>query len=216
MVFIHSFLDAKSPWVSRNFCTRWGHRKWHHKSDKMVAYSIKNYPSCTKLLWCHFLGPHPVHGISANPGWNLNYYTQKENQNGSPTTVRKRNNLTTSVTLLDELPSKTTRVFSNKRQWCYATWWLLRTWWLSDLNWSDRVKVRMSTRKQRCESLKKAQPCRNIVKYVTFSSSNYASSLCYKKKNKYKTLPLCKKIGNCPNSQDHDNCEGKKTPPTPT
>ncbi len=23
--------------------------------------------------------------ISANPGWNLNYYTQKENQNGSPT-----------------------------------------------------------------------------------------------------------------------------------
>ncbi len=44
-------------------------------------------------------------------------------------TVRKRNNLTISVTLLDELPSMTTIVFSNKRQWCYATWWLLRTWY---------------------------------------------------------------------------------------
>ncbi len=41
-------------------------------------------------------------------------------------TVRKRNNLTTSVTLLDELPSITTIVFSNKRQWCYASslWFL--------------------------------------------------------------------------------------------
>ena len=36
-------------------------------------------------------------------------------------TVRKRNNLTTSITLLDELPSMTTIVFSNRRQWCYAT-----------------------------------------------------------------------------------------------
>ena len=32
-----------SPWVSRNSCTGWGHRKWHHKSDKMVASSIKSY-----------------------------------------------------------------------------------------------------------------------------------------------------------------------------
>ena len=45
-------------------------------------------------------------------------------------TVRKRNNLTTRVTLLDELPSMKTIVFSNKRQWCYATWWLLPSWWL--------------------------------------------------------------------------------------
>ncbi len=29
-------------WVSRNSCTGWGHRKLHHKSDKMVAYSIKS------------------------------------------------------------------------------------------------------------------------------------------------------------------------------
>ncbi len=35
-------------------------------------------------------------------------------------TVRKRNNLKTSITLLDELPSMTTIVFSNKRQWCYV------------------------------------------------------------------------------------------------
>ena len=37
------------------------------------------------------------------------------------TIVRKRNNLTTSGTLLDELPSMTTIAYSNKRQLCYAT-----------------------------------------------------------------------------------------------
>ncbi len=27
---IHHLWNIKPPWVSRNFCTRWGLRKWHH------------------------------------------------------------------------------------------------------------------------------------------------------------------------------------------
>ncbi len=38
-------------------------------------------------------------------------------------TVRKRNNLTTSVSLLDKFPSRTTKVISTKKQWCYTTKW---------------------------------------------------------------------------------------------
>ena len=72
-------------------------------------------------------------------------------------TVRKCNNLTTSITLLDELPSMTTIVFPNKRQWCYATW-LFAMYWMETF-WNLHHG--------------------NIVKYVTSLSSNYASSLWF-------------------------------------
>ncbi len=72
--------------------------------------------------------------------------------NLSHTTVRKRNNLTTSVTLLDELPSMTTIVFSNLRQWCYNR--------LQCFGWNYLWNSHH----------------RNIVEYVTFLPSNYASS----------------------------------------
>ena len=67
------FIIHSSPWVSRISCTRWGHRKWHHKLDQMVANSIKSYQMYTSVLLlaevllpdlqCHFLGPHPMQGF---------------------------------------------------------------------------------------------------------------------------------------------------------
>ncbi len=42
----------------------------------------------------------------------------------SESAVRKCNNLTTNITLLNELPSRTTRVFSNKRQYKTQSYWL--------------------------------------------------------------------------------------------
>ena len=38
-----SFPQMFSPWVSRNFCTRWGHRTWHHKLEQMVPNCINSH-----------------------------------------------------------------------------------------------------------------------------------------------------------------------------
>ncbi len=106
----------------------------------LKKFPDKNYGKNATLNWQWAL---PV-TVKASPSWMVYVMFNHDicQTDSTNTTVRKRNNLATSVTLLDELPSMTTIVFSNKRQWC---------------------------------SLRH----RNIVKYVTFSSSNYASLLWY-------------------------------------
>ncbi len=66
--------------------------------------------------------------------------------------MRKRNNLTTSVTLLDELP-------------------------VSDLFFADNEPVISPIETLRFTFRIIPRHCKQRVKYVTFSSSNYASSL---------------------------------------
>ena len=69
-----------TPWVSRNSCARWGHRKWHHKG--MFIYpvlGIRNHPApsyCHPIVWSFnpsFMmslpGTPSGAGISAYPGW---------------------------------------------------------------------------------------------------------------------------------------------------
>ncbi len=51
---LEDFTLAQSPWVSRNFCARLSHRKWHHKLDQMAPNSINNHQNGLYItLFCH-------------------------------------------------------------------------------------------------------------------------------------------------------------------
>ncbi len=58
-VKLHFYLlqinESKPPWVSRIFCTRWGHRMWHHKLDQMVPNSINSHQNVLHHIVLSFL-----------------------------------------------------------------------------------------------------------------------------------------------------------------
>ncbi len=58
-----------SPWGSRNYCTRWVPRKWHHKwGIKTVKFPLLVTDHFTWLM-ASLPGPPTGAIISANPGW---------------------------------------------------------------------------------------------------------------------------------------------------